>query len=183
MNDHGHRFAVFSPVGYIIELYDDGATAERARSELPDSYIEELVTIEHHRKVINWQANASRTLQKHTLETVRHLEEKDRSEYNAAKTLDSERDANAILTDEVERLEAKLAAVTSALTDEHQDNLWNAYNSGHEKDGWWTHCFMSDGEWLARECGLDPKQGHYDAKVIKNMIPKIVHPAIRGNND
>lgn len=67
--------------------------------------------------------------------------------------------------DEIERLRA-------ALIEEREDNLWEAYNSGNVKDGQWTHMFMSDGEWLARECGLDPSQGYYDDAEVRAAIPR-----------
>ena len=60
---------------------------------------------------IKRQASAARTLRSCALAEVQHLSEMDRSEYFAAHTLDSERDANAILTDRIEELEAKLAKV------------------------------------------------------------------------
>lgn len=67
--------------------------------------------------------------------------------------------------DEIERLRV-------ALIEEREENLWDAYHSGHAKDGQWTHMFMSTGEWLARECGLDPSQGHYDDAEIRAAIPR-----------
>ena len=64
---------------------------------------------------IKRQASAARTLRSCALAEVQHLSEMDRSEYFAAHTLDSERDANAILTDRIEELEAKLAKAVEAL--------------------------------------------------------------------
>ena len=67
---------------------------------------------------IKRQSGAAATLRAITLAEVQDLKNMDRSEYNAAKTLDSERDANAILTAQVEALEAALAkadAVSDAL--------------------------------------------------------------------
>lgn len=58
-------------------------------------------------KAIKVQANATRTLHQLGIERTRHLEKRDRSEYFAAKTLDSEREANALLTARVEELEAE----------------------------------------------------------------------------
>lgn len=66
-----------------------------------------------------------------------------------------------------------------ALVNERIDNLWNAYHSGYEKDGRWTHCCMSDGEWLARECGFDPSEREYDAEAVKAAIPKSARAALR----
>ena len=54
---------------------------------------------------IKRQASAARTLRECTLAEVRHLSDMDRSEYFAAQTVDSERDANAMLTDRIEELE------------------------------------------------------------------------------
>ena len=61
---------------------------------------------------------------------------------------------NERAADEIERLRGLLVA-------EREENLWNAYNTGHVKDGEWTHMFMSDGESLVSECGLDPRKGYY----------------------
>ena len=63
------------------------------------------------RAAIVRQAAASRTLREYTLDEVADLKDMDRSEYNAAKSLDAERDANSILTSEVESLRAELAAI------------------------------------------------------------------------
>lgn len=54
---------------------------------------------------IKRQAGAARTLREYTLAEVRHLSDMDRSEYFAAQTVDSERDANAMLTERIEELE------------------------------------------------------------------------------
>lgn len=80
--------------------------------------------------------------------------------------------------DTITRLEAEVAQLRGALISEREENLWDAYNSGFEKDGQWTHMFMSTGEWLARECGFDPKLGHYDAAEIKAAIPKAAENAL-----
>jgi hypothetical protein len=84
-----------------------------------------------------------------------------------------------------EGLERKLAAsearetrLREALVEEREENLWNAYNSGHVKNGEWTHLFMSEGEWLARECGFDPKDGSYPAEMIKAAIPVAARAAL-----
>lgn len=57
------------------------------------------------------------------------------------------------------------------LIEEREKNLWSAYGTGHVKDDRWSHVFMSDGEWLVSQCGLDPKQGWYDVEEIKAAIP------------
>lgn len=75
-------------------------------------------------------------------------------------------------------LEEENAQLREALLQEREENLWNAYNTGHERDGEWTHCFMSDGEWLAHECGFDPAKGYYTAADIKAAIPKAARAAL-----
>jgi hypothetical protein len=78
---------------------------------------------------------------------------------------------------------AEIERLRGLLAEEREDNLWNAYNTGHEDgDGQWTHMFMSDGEWLVRECGLDPKIGHYDAATIRAAIPIAARTALGGPN-
>ena len=52
------------------------------------------------------QAGAARTLRESTLAEVQHLKDMDRSEYHAAASLDSERKANEVLTDENDDLRA-----------------------------------------------------------------------------
>jgi hypothetical protein len=83
----------------------------------------------------------------------------------------------ATLAADKEALEARVREVEAALIQERLENLWNAYNTGHEKDGQWTHAFMSDGEWLASECGLDPRKGWYDATEVKRLIPEAARAA------
>ena len=68
--------------------------------------------IEELEAAIKRQAGAARTLRQLTLAEVQHLSDMDRSEYFAAQTLNSERDANAILTDRIEELEDHLASMT-----------------------------------------------------------------------
>ena len=73
---------------------------------------------------------------------------------------------------EIERLREKLIK-------EREDNLWNAYNTGAERSGEWSHCFMSDGEWLVRELGLDPLKCHYSINEIKAGIPIAARAALK----
>ena len=58
---------------------------------------------------IRRQAAASKTLRQSTLSEVQHIKDSERKEYVATKTLDSERDANAILTEENEALSTRIA--------------------------------------------------------------------------
>ena len=71
--------------------------------------------IEELEAAIKRQARAARTLRDLTLAEVSHLQDKDRAEYFAAKTLNSEREANEILTNRIEELEAKLAEALNQL--------------------------------------------------------------------
>ena len=75
-------------------------------------------------------------------------------------------------------LEGRIAELEAKLVSEREDNLWEAYNSGHVKDGRWSHMFMSDGEWLAQQCGLDPRQADYPDYVIRAAIPKAARAAL-----
>ena len=77
-----------------------------------------------------------------------------------------------------EGLAAEVASLRSRLVAEREENLWNAYHTGHEKDGKWGHSFMSDGEWLAGECGYDPRKGYYEAAEIKARIPVAAKKAL-----
>lgn len=89
-------------------------------SDAPER-IEELeaqlaeVTAERDRldAAIKRQAGAAKTLRQHTLAEVQHIKDNQHKAYVASRTLDSEREANAILTDEVDTLTAKLAEVTA----------------------------------------------------------------------
>ena len=69
------------------------------------------------------QAGAAKTLRESTLAEVQHLKDMDRSEYHAAASLDSERLANGILTDENDKLRAEnqllRASVAEAMKDLH----------------------------------------------------------------
>ena len=60
---------------------------------------------------IKRQAGAARTLRQYTLSEVQHIKDNERKEYVATRTLDSERQANAILTDELETYHAALPRV------------------------------------------------------------------------
>ena len=69
------------------------------------------------------------------------------------------------------RQSARIAELEAALVSEREENLWHAYHAGHAKDGRWTHMFMSDGEWLAGECGFDCRLADYDDTAIQAAIP------------
>jgi hypothetical protein len=69
------------------------------------------------------------------------------------------------------RSEQNVEKLTAALIEANMEILSNAYATGHERDGEWTHCFMSDGEYLASICGFKPKESHFPADQIKDAIP------------
>ena len=72
---------------------------------------------------------------------------------------------------ERDAMAAENERLREALIEERTETLWSAYNTGAEQDGRWRHMCMSDGEWLARECGLDASQADYPADVVKGEIP------------
>lgn len=79
-------------------------------------------------------------------------------------------------------LSARVETLETALVAEREDNLWNAYNTGHVKDDRWSHMFMSDGEWLAVECGFDCNLADFDDAAIRAAIPVAARKALGGNN-
>lgn len=79
--------------------------------------------VERLEAAIKRQAGAAKTLRDLTLSEVSHLKEKDRSEYVAAKTVDSEREANAILTDENDALRAQVAEARNTALEEAADKI------------------------------------------------------------
>ncbi len=72
----------------------------------------------------------------------------------------------------------EIVRLREALVAEREENLWNAYATGDVRGDEWTHLFMSDGEWLAKECGFDPRQGYYSAEAIRNAIPIAARAAL-----
>ena len=76
--------------------------------------------------------------------------------------------------------EAREQKLREALVSEREENLWNAYHVGIERDGKWMTGCMSDAEWLERECGLDPVVGWHDAKHVQSLIPVAARRALGG---
>lgn len=81
--------------------------------------------------------------------------------------------SRARAADEIAALRERVEALEGMLVAEREDNLWNAYNAGHVRDGKWDHLCMSDGEWLARECGFNVSDCRFDDEEIRNAIPKV----------
>ncbi len=84
----------------------------------------------------------------------------------------------ALAADRIEALTAEVERLREALVAEREENLWSAYATGDVIGDEWTHLFMSDGEWLAKECGFDPRQGYYSAEAIRNAIPIAARAAL-----
>jgi len=84
--------------------------------------------------------------------------------------------------DALTTLSARVETLETALVAEREDNLWNAYNTGHVKDDRWSHMFMSDGEWLAVECGFDCNLADFDDAAIRAAIPVAARKALGGSN-
>lgn len=80
-------------------------------------------------------------------------------------------------------LQAENERLREALGEAREDNLWNAYHTGHVKDGRWTHMFMSDGEWLAQQCGFDPREADYPDNEIRAAIPEVARAALAGGTN
>jgi len=87
----------------IMELILAAHLEQQARiAELEVKRVEQSERIGELEAAIKRQAGAARTLRQITLAEVQHIKENERKEYVASKTLDSERDANAILTEELD---------------------------------------------------------------------------------
>lgn len=65
---------------------------------------------------IKRQSGAAKTLRASIMAEVQHLKDMDRGEYFASKSLDSEREANSILTAERDAWKARAEAAEAALT-------------------------------------------------------------------
>jgi hypothetical protein len=80
--------------------------------------------------------------------------------------------------DKLTECKARLGKAVGALVAEREENLWNAYNIGIERDGRWSDACMSDAEWLVAQCGLDPEFKDHDANVIKQTIPIVARAVL-----
>ena len=76
------------------------------------------------------QAGAAKTLRESTLAEVQHLKDMDRSEYHAAASLDSERLANGIMTDENDKLRAENQLLRASVA-EAMKHLHDIINCGN----------------------------------------------------
>lgn len=75
--------------------------------------------IERLREAIKVQANAVRSLHYSETTEINRLRKTEREAHIAIETLDSERKANALLTDEIERLREALGSVKDCLEDKN----------------------------------------------------------------
>jgi len=90
----------------LIEAADEIERLWEAAKDRPkDRPNEAADEIERLREAIRVQANAAKTLVAVKEEHIRYYRERERQEDEAIATLDSEREANAILTTEIERLQ------------------------------------------------------------------------------
>ena len=94
----------------------------------------------------------------------------------------SDRECWRLAAENCAALSARVETLETALVAEREDNLWNAYNTGHVKDDRWSHMFMSDGEWLAVECGFDCNLADFDDAAIRAAIPVAARKALGGSN-
>lgn len=94
---------------------------------------------------------------------------------NVLPTLLDQHDAAAA---RIAALEERVAELETKLVAEREENLWRAYNIGHARGGRWTHNFMSDGEWLAQQCGFDLCDADYPDEAIRAAIPKAARAAL-----
>lgn len=125
------------------------------------------------------QNRAYRTLCASLEAQMATLTAKGREYHEAVTTLDSEREANAILTDEIASLRARVEALETALVSEREENLWHAYHSGFVRNGEWDHMCMSDGEWLAMECGFNVNDRRIADADIRAAIPQAARQALK----
>lgn len=58
-----------------------------------------------------------------------------------------------------------------------EEELWNAFNCGIERDSKWMDGGRSEGEWLVQKLGL-PDDGWHDAEVMKGMMAAAVDSAM-----
>ena len=79
----------------------------------------------------------------------------------------------------IDALVAENERLRGLVVAEREELLWSAYVTGHVKNDEWTHMFMSDGEWLAKECGFDPRQGYYSDQAIRDAIPTAARAALK----
>jgi hypothetical protein len=101
----------------------------REHNEPPFDYIahEAADEIERLRNAITVQANAVRVLLEAETSELNLLRKNAQEAYTAKATLDSEREANEILTDEIERLRGMLISALDGL-----DEYWVTFPEGVE---------------------------------------------------
>lgn len=81
--------------------------------------------------------------------------------------------------DEIASLRARVEALETALVSEREENLWHAYHSGFVRNGEWDHMCMSDGEWLAMECGFNVNDRRIADADIRAAIPQAARQALK----
>ena len=105
----------------------DSEELERQRLAAADRIETQAREIERLKEAIKVQASAVRTLQANEATEINTLRQQKREWYHAVSSLDSEREANAILTTEIERLREALTMIAHHIRDE---------NDHYEEDYW-----------------------------------------------
>jgi hypothetical protein len=95
----------------LMDSAPDGSLALASFAErMLDRAEKAEAEVERLQSAIKRQAGAAATLRQITLAEVKNFTEMDRSNYIAPAVIEGEREANALLSAEIERLEAQLAA-------------------------------------------------------------------------
>ena len=92
-----------------VDPWEENARLIAAAPDMRETILALCAEVDRLNAAIIRQAGAAKTLRESTLAEVQYLKDKDRSEYHAAASLDSERKANELLTDENERLRSLLS--------------------------------------------------------------------------
>ena len=101
------------------QLSDAFRLGWNTRADLHDAKDKRIEELE---AAIKRQAGAAKTLRNATLAEVQHIRDNERKEYAAIRTLDSERDANAILTDENDALKARITELEAERDRQYDQN-------------------------------------------------------------
>ena len=151
----------------------DFPLVEAVRELLTDDSVEHLDTFTH---------NLVQAFNKHGLKVVStdYLDNLNDTVRGLRQDIKAEQKHTDNALDNMDAAYRRCERLREALVAEREENLWSAYATGDVKGDEWTHMFMSDGEWLAKECGFDPRQGYYSAEAIRNAIPIAARAALEG---
>ena len=104
-----------------------------ARLELGNMLDKAADEIEQLRNAIKVQANAVRVLHEAETSELNLLRKNAQEAYTAKATLDSEREANKILTDEIERLREELKELSESIGLQRDDAFEHGFGRGEEE--------------------------------------------------